>query len=550
MDPIYEEFNKKWKTVSKIVLGEEVGELADFEKWLIGTSRTALERKSSISGKPVRFVMPYYSDSAKFASLDEIDLLKKFEPLNINELKDLDSIVEAVKERIIYTGSVHLGESKFLSESTDIVSSSYIYKSAQVAYSKWIAYGYNMENCEYLFGCQNTGYGSSFSIKCTGADTQVRCLQNHSTSKCQDCYFSNSLVGAKNCLFSFGLRNAAYCVGNLQLSPEEYAKIKKKLLEDVVDDLKRKKTLPELEDFFVSSEPNITKGRAILTKPKEPEKPDKEIIEDAFKKTTKIVFGKELAGLDRYGQWLKHHTRDLKICKSVLSDTRIIVPDYSNLYHYPENRLVTEEEILLVGKNLTIDKEKLAGFSLKTVGEVVNDVAFFCGAENCGVLKNNIDSEINISCQNFYKSILNVQCRFGAFNFHGLESEYLFGTYTLRRSSFCIRCYLSENLTRCFEVDSSRSCADAYFCHNCENVREGMFCFNAKNLNYAIGNVELPKEDYLRVKRKVLDEIVNALERDGTYGLNVFNLVERKRAKTEKIDHDLVAYGVSRDSSQ
>ena len=377
MDSIYEEFNKKWKTVSKLVLGEEVGELADFEKWLMGTSRAALERKSTISGKSVRFVLPYYSDSAKFASLDEVDLLKKFDPLDINEIKDLDSIIEAVKERVIYTGSVHLGECKFLSESTDIVSSSYVYKSAQVAYSKWIAYGYNMENCEYLFGCQNTGYGTQFSIKCSGADTQVRCLQNHSTSKCQDCYFSNSLIGAKNCLFSFGLRNAAYCVGNLQLSPEEYARIKKKLLEDVVDDLKRKKTLPELEDFFVSFEPNLTKGRAILSKPKEPEKLDKEIIEDAFRKTTKIVFGKELSGLDRYGSWLKQHTRDLKICKSVLSGARIIVPDYSNLYHYPENRFVTEDEILLVGKNLAIEKEKLAGFSLKTAGEIVNNVAFF-----------------------------------------------------------------------------------------------------------------------------------------------------------------------------
>ena len=210
-----------------------------------------------------------------------------------------------------------------------------------------------------FFGCQNTGYGTQFSIKCSGADTQVRCLQNHSTSKCQDCYFSNSLIGAKNCLFSFGLRNAAYCVGNLQLSPEEYARIKKKLLEDVVDDLKRKKTLPELEDFFVSFEPNLTKGRAILSKPKEPEKLDKEIIEDAFRKTTKIVFGKELSGLDRYGSWLKQHTRDLKICKSVLSGARIIVPDYSNLYHYPENRFVTEDEILLVGKILPLKRRSL-----------------------------------------------------------------------------------------------------------------------------------------------------------------------------------------------
>lgn len=74
-----------------------------------------------------------------------------------------------------------------------------------------------------------------------------------------------------------------------------------------------------------------------------------------------------------------------------------------------------------------------------------------------------------------------------------------------------------------------------------------MFCFNAKNLTYAIGNVELPKEDYLKIKKRVLDEIITALERDAKCGLDVFNLVEWRKNKKEKIDHDLIAYGVSRD---
>ncbi|MFA6530233.1 MAG: hypothetical protein WCT31_00750 [Candidatus Micrarchaeia archaeon] len=528
MDPIYEEFNKKWKVISKIVLGEEVGELADFKKWLTGSSRAALERKSSVSGKNVHFVLPYYSDTASFASMEEVDMNKKFEPLDINQLKDMDSIIEAVKERIAYTGNLHLGESKFLSKSTDIVSSSYVYNSAQVAYSKWIAFSYNMENCEYPFGCQNTGFNTRYSIKCSGADIQTRCLEVHSSRNCQDCYYSNSLYNTKNCLFSFGLRNAVYCVGNLQLTPNEYSKVKKKILEDIVDELKSKKTLPELEDFFVPYQPNLAKAKMILGKPETPEAFDKDIIEDAFRKTTRIIFGKELSDLDKYGFWLKKHTRDIKFCKSVLSGERIIVPEYSNCYHYPENRLVTMPESVLVGKNLKIDKEKIDEFDLKSVGKIVNDVAFFNCAENFGVLKNNIESEINISCQNFYKSVLNVDSRLGAFNFHGLYSEYLFGTYSLRKSAFCIRCYLSENLARCFEVDSSRSCSDCYFCHNCENVREGMFCFNVKNLNYAIGNVELPKEEYMAIKRKVLDSIANSLENEGDYRLDVFNLVGKK----------------------
>jgi len=524
---VYEEFNKKWKIISKLILGEELGELIDFKKWLVGTSRTAFVHKSNFSGKPVHLVLQYYPDNAKFASIEEIDLNKKYEPLDINEIKDIDSIAEAVQERVVYTGNMHLGECKYLSESTDVVSSSYIYSSAQVAYSKWIAYSYNLEYCEYLFGCQNIGTKSSHAIRSTATDAQIRCLETHTSSNCYDCYYGNSLYNCNNCMFSFGLRNSSYKVGNLQLNQEEYGKLKKKLLAEIIDELKRKKSIPQLENFFVAVQPNLEKGKEIIPKSSSPEPTNQEMIEDAFRTTTKIVLGKALSGLDRYGAWLKRYSRDMRVRNSVLSGERLLIPDYSNLYNYPENRLVNLQEIISIGKNITIDKNRLGDLSLKTVGEIINDVAFFSGVENFGVLKNNIESEINVTCQNFYKSILNLYSKFGAFNFHAFECEYLFGTYSLRKCKFSIRCYMSADLTRCFEVDSSRNCSDCYFCHNCENLRESMFCFNVKNLSYAIGNVELPKEKYMELKKKILGEIVSELEGTNDLGMNIFNLVKK-----------------------
>jgi hypothetical protein len=73
-------------------------------------------------------------------------------------------------------------------------------------------------------------------------------------------------------------------------------------------------------------------------------------------------------------------------------------------------------------------------------------------------------------------------------------------------------------------VLDSKSSADCYFCHNVENVRDSMFCFNARNLQYAIGNVEVGKEDYARIKKKVLDEVARKLETEKRFDLNIYNV--------------------------
>ena len=51
-----------------------------------------------------------------------------------------------------------------------------------------------------------------------------------------------------------------------------------------------------------------------------------------------------------------------------------------------------------------------------------------------------------------------------------------------------------------------------------------MFCFNAKSLSYAIGNVELGKEKYLEIKKKILEEIHSKLKKDKRLDLNIYNI--------------------------
>ena len=55
-----------------------------------------------------------------------------------------------------------------------------------------------------------------------------------------------------------------------------------------------------------------------------------------------------------------------------------------------------------------------------------------------------------------------------------------------------------------------------------------MFCFNVKNLRYAIGNVEVGKEKLLAAKRTLLDGINRNLEKTGDVGFGIYDFVDEK----------------------
>ena len=70
----------------------------------------------------------------------------------------------------------------------------------------------------------------------------------------------------------------------------------------------------------------------------------------------------------------------------------------------------------------------------------------------------------------------------------------------------------------------SRDCTDLYFGHNCENVQDGMFCFNVKNLKRAIGNAEYSPDEYKKVKSSLLEQISSELEAKKTLKWDIYNI--------------------------
>ncbi|HQT44591.1 MAG TPA: hypothetical protein PLO51_01315 [Candidatus Micrarchaeota archaeon] len=521
---------KQWKNACRLVLGAEVGSLATYEKWLSEWSEGLYYSKSSISGKQVAFGMPDYPSGSKRMSFEEVDFGRKFAPLEIDEIKDIDSIFQAVSDRAFYTGNIVLGNSKYVEKSTNVSDSFYVYGSSRAGDSKYLAYSSMARECECVFGTAAPGE-SKYLIRCSDTYRAQRCLEGWMVATTTDSYYVFDLNYCSNCMFSFNLRNAKYCIGNAQLDRSKYLSVKASLLVQLRGELESKRRLPSLLELIGPKKPDYAPAKAALSGMAQPrtQQGDMAPIESAFSKTSKLLLGEELEGLSGYSAWLSRHLALGKQVKSVISKTDIFQGAYARYFEVPESRIVREDEALALAAKLkpAFDPETV---SLENAGDLMRGIAYMSLEIRDGANKNIINCMAYANSSNCYFCVPCVHTKDSAYNFWLRSTESVFGSSVVFDSSFCIHCYQSAKLSRCFECDACRECTGLYFCHNCENVHDSMFCFNAKNLKYAIGNREYPREEYMAVKKKVLGEIAGKLAREKAFPLGIYNMGAGKRA--------------------
>lgn len=519
----YAALNRAWKDTCRVVLGSEIGDMNEYETWLKGMVDTTAHGKSSISGKEITYIVKEYEKNSKWISFDEIDFNKKFEPLDINEIKDIDSIVEAVKERAYYCGNIILGNSKFVEKSSNVTDCFYIYETAHFADSKYLAFctvGRESNNCFGVYGPGET----EFCIRCTQTYRDKRCFELWMSQNCSDCYYIYDLDNCSNCMFSFGIQNKRHCIGNLELDKDKYAGIKQKLLEEMVEELKQKKQLPSLLDIVMKGE-FVKPPEIAIEDPHE--KFDKDIIEKEFTTTADIVLGTKLKNIDDYADWLTQHVHKNEEVRSVISGKRILMQPYTlAIQTPPKDRIVDIAEARAIGEKVKLNAEEIDDISMKNVHKKINKLAYFNVEIREGNNKNLIDCTMSIDSTDCYKASATVYSKYCGCGMWPKSSSNCFGLDTLFDSNFCIDCYHSMKLVRCFEMDNCRNCSDSMFCHNCENVHDSMFCFNAKNLRNAIGNAVLPLDQYKKVKKMLMEQIASELEKNKKLKWSIYNVGE------------------------
>ena len=82
---------------------------------------------------------------------------------------------------------------------------------------------------------------SEFSVKSCDITVCKRCFELDNCTNCSNCYFSHNLEGCEECILCSNVKGMRYAVLNKQLSREEYARIKKLVLDYVNAELDSKK---------------------------------------------------------------------------------------------------------------------------------------------------------------------------------------------------------------------------------------------------------------------------------------------------------------------
>lgn len=524
-EDIYKKLDNSWKTTTKILFGSEGEELKKYDDWLSRDTYGAMRSKSSLSKKEVVLCSSRYARNSKFISYDEIDFTKKFEPLSIDEIKDVDSIIEALKERFYYAGNIILGNSQFVLESTGIYNSHYVLRSSLIFQpNQYIYLCRKTRNCTNVFGSYFTGE-INYAIRAFNSARSSRLLESYFTLSSSDVFYSYDIVGCRNIMFSFSLRNKGFVIGNLQLSKDKYMEISKSLKKQMFEELRSKKALPSIYELGLGEVELFEEYR----EDGEDEKNKEMIIEEinkVFSLTTKTLFNRELGDFREYEKYFLSSLpiRFSKV-KSALSKKEFVVFFDNNSKGMPEKRIVLHKESYYLSTKLKLSEEEVKDY--EKIKKSFHKIAFFPG-ETQNECFTTYGTPLCDDSSITYKVAHAYHIKRCAYSYYPRNSDAAFGCCYNIISNFCINCFYSEKIARCFEVDVCNNSSDLYFCHNVENIRQGMFCFNVKNLSYVIGNAEYSPSLYNKIRNSLIDQIADELERKKELRWRIHNIGELK----------------------
>jgi hypothetical protein len=244
-------------------------------------------------------------------------------------------------------------------------------------------------------------------------------------------------------------------------------------------------------------------------------------IEEAFARTTKLLFGRPLSGPGRYAKWLSLRYPPAKAVPSALGGGTAYFPEYGffkavpmkNMVPYSQQAQVSQKNIgkITGAETIASISARLPSFTYFVPGfmEGTNiDVRNSSGCIDC------------LNLQNCYDSFT---AKNSAYVHSIMDADSIFGMFRVRGASFSIHGYNCIGIQRCFELDGAKNCSDCYFCHNAENLSDCMFCFNAKNLRCAIGNLELGREKYLEARKRLVDQLTERLEKHSRLDFDIYD---------------------------
>ncbi len=510
-------FEKSWRDTTRVLFGRELAGLEKYSAWLSEYLLPTTRRKSRVSGREVILAKDAYLKSAKFISEDELTADRDY-AISINDMKDMDSLVRALSEKAEYSGNRYLGNSAFVERSDVVLDSQYVYNSTNIEQSSHIYNSYMMRRAsKCVFGSGYTAAGEHL-IRVVGGINLRRCFESHVVTDSSDLYFSFNCEGVHEALFSFGQKNKKYLIGNRELPKDKYRQLKSKLLAEVVEKLESEGKYPSLYSLCPENLP------AVLPKvsAKRPDVGmDMAPIEKGFANTYSILLKRAPPSITKLEKWLSRNTCDVDTVKTAFGSETTIAKNFGMLSEIPRKRAVTVFESLELGK-LSLDESELE--SVESIKRGLGEIAYFTSEYWSGENRNIFFSPIVLHSTNIYKGFEATYSENTSHTFMSLHSKFVYGCGRIIDSQFCLKCYNSVYLNRCFELDSCIKCSDSYFCHNSEGLQDCMFCFNTKGKRHCIGNTQLSKDDYMKIRDALVGQMAAEIGKTNGLKLDIYSI--------------------------
>ena len=518
--------DRNFRSTCKGVFGADIGGMEEYAQWLSQGNEPMTHTASQVSGMEMYSSPPYYAPGGKWMAFEEVDFNKRYAPLSINDMKDIDSLVSAVQERFFYAGNIYFGNSGFIELSSNINDSFYVYKTCGNGNSKYLAYSTIGRRVTSVYG-SNGVEESSHCIKCTRAFKSSRCFEVWMSQNCTDCLYSSGLTGCTNSIFCFNVNNRKNSIGNLELPPEKYKAIREKLVAELTGGLRKNKSAPTLLQIALKCKPQrfSLQGKAAAT----PAPCSKGGVEKAFLQTSQILFGKPLeGGIDLYAKWLTKQVRAPQPRVSAADGSQLYISPYANYQNLPKDRLLSASQAALHGASAKIEAQDAETMTLANAHEKLGALAYFNIEMMEGKNLNLCECQIVSDSSNCYRaSLLRASKNCGyCFWMDGCADS--FGCYGPFDTFSAIHTHYCNTQSRTFEIDCCGHCYDSYFLHNCENMRESMFCFGVKNRKNCIGNAELDAATYAVVKKALCEQMWQELSAKKSLAWDIYNVGTKK----------------------
>ena len=507
-----------WRSACRVIFGREIGPLGRYRAWFGRSAPRGAKRKSHISGKEVSVAFDAFSQGARVASVEELAMNRGY-GVSVNDMKDVDSLLSALSEKCEYAGNRHLGNSAFVESSDIVLDSQYVSNSTNIAESQYVDSSFMIrKGSKHIFGCGALGEGE-FLVRMFDSYSLKRCFEGSIVGTSSDCHFCHNVLGSHEMMFCFGQRNRSYCIGNTQLSKEQYLELKRKILGEVADILEKEGSFPALHELVPNSP-----CAASLTLAPEKQVQNMAPIEKGFAATYNILLRRQPGSIKEYEKWLTERTIGVHSAATPFGAQTFVPDSMPVLKEFPGQRLVTARESSELSR-LQMPKNCMTG--LEGVLSALPDVAFFTPELRDGQNSNIIACPHAYCVVNAYKGYDAVNAENVALSSMALNSKYVYGCHRVLESQFSLKCYNSQYLNRCMELDSCNKCADSYFCHNSEALTDCMFCFNMKGARHSVGNTALPKDQYASVKAALVGQIADELGRNKSLKISVFGIAEK-----------------------